>query len=79
MVPVIENIVKRFAFVFDAILKCPFRPDVLALIVVIKFDISLLASSNSCKKRLVAVFNAIWLNLTLPDVMPLVVVDVEYV
>ena len=77
--PVIENIAKVLALDFKEILKCPLILDVVAFIDVIKLDISVPASSNSYKKRLLAEDKVVLLNLTPPfDILVLLVV-VEYV
>ena len=77
IVPVIENILKIFAFDFNEILKCPLILEVLALIVVMKFDMSFEASSNSCRKKLDAEDNVVLLNLAPPAAIPVVFIAVE--
>jgi hypothetical protein len=74
---VIENIAKIFALDFNAILKCPLILEVLALIVLMKLEISLDASSNSCRNKDVAREKFVLLNLAPPAAMPVEFVAVE--
>ena len=53
--------------------------DVLALIVVIKFDISFEASSDSCKNKVLAEERVVLLNLAPPSAIPVEFIVVEYV
>jgi hypothetical protein len=77
--PVIENIAKVLALDFKEILKCPLMLEVVAFIDVIKLDMLFPASSNSCKKRLVAEDKVVLLNLAPPFAIPVLFVVVEYV
>jgi hypothetical protein len=78
-VVVIENIANTFALAFDEILRCPLMLDVVALMLVIKFEILFDASSNSCKNKELAELSAVVLNLAPPAAMPVEFVVVEYV
>jgi hypothetical protein len=79
IVPVIENMAKVLALDFKEILKCPLILEVVAFIDVIKLEMSVPTSSNSCKKRLLAEDKVVLLNLAPPFPIPVLFVVVEYV
>jgi hypothetical protein len=74
---VIENIANTLGFVFRDILKCPLMLEVLALIVVMKFEMSFEASSSSCRNNWVAEESVVLLNLATPADIPVEFVVVE--
>jgi hypothetical protein len=76
-VSIIENIAKMFALDFNVILKCPLILEVLALIVLMKFEISLEASSSSCRNKEAAREKFVLLNLAPPAAMPVEFIVVE--